>query len=130
MGSLIAGSNSVRGFLTADDMAAVVAGLEGPAVSLGTASEGCFGYTAGMNKRLTKICKYLSFILRHHPEAIGVQLEAYGWLEIDTLLKNANAAGKSITREQVLQVVELDEEQAFAISEDGSRIRAVRGHSN
>ncbi|QDV58866.1 RNA 2'-phosphotransferase [Rosistilla oblonga] len=80
-----------------------------------------------MNKRLTKICKYLTFVLRHHPEAIGIQLEPYGWVEIDKLVQNANAAGKSITREHVQQVVEQDEEKAFAISEDGMKIRAVLG---
>lgn len=83
-----------------------------------------------MNRRLTKISKYLGFILRHHPEAIGLQLEPYGWLEIDALIANANASGKSITRELVLQVVAEDEEQAFALNDDGSRIRAVKGVAN
>ncbi|QDV68971.1 RNA 2'-phosphotransferase [Rosistilla carotiformis] len=83
-----------------------------------------------MNRRQTKICKYLGFVLRHHPEAIGIQPEAYGWVEIDALVANANAAGKSITRELVLQVVELDERKAFVISDDGQRIRAVVGNAN
>jgi putative RNA 2'-phosphotransferase len=79
-----------------------------------------------MNKRLTKISKYLSFILRHNPAAIGLQLDPEGWLSIDELIKHANAAGKSITRDQVQQVVATSEEQRFVLSDDGLCIRAIQ----
>lgn len=78
-----------------------------------------------MNKRLTKISKYLTFILRHEPESIGMKLDAEGWLEIDALVKNANAKGKSITAEQLHAVVAGSEEKLFALSDDGLRIRAT-----
>lgn len=78
-----------------------------------------------MNKRLTKISKYLSFVLRHSPEAIGMKRDAEGWLKIDELIKNANAAGKSITLEQLHQVVATSEEQRFVLSDDGLSIRAI-----
>lgn len=78
-----------------------------------------------MNKRLTKISKYLSFVLRHSPEAIEMKLDPDGWLNIDDLVKNANAHGKSITTEQVHAVVAGSEEKRFALSDDGLRIRAI-----
>lgn len=78
-----------------------------------------------MNKRLTKISKYLSFILRHEPQAIGMKLDAEGYLNIQDLVTNANASGKSITVEQVHQVVAASDEQRYALSEDSLRIRAV-----
>ncbi|EMI18301.1 Phosphotransferase KptA/Tpt1 [Rhodopirellula maiorica SM1] len=78
-----------------------------------------------MNKRLTKISKYLSFVLKHHPEAIGISLDPYGYVNIEELVKSANASGKSITTEQVYQVVAESEEQRFALSDDRLRIRAV-----
>ncbi|MCO8121663.1 RNA 2'-phosphotransferase [Stieleria sp. TO1_6] len=78
-----------------------------------------------MNKRLTKISKYLTFILRHHPETIGVQLDPEGWATIDDLVKNANASGKAITTEQVHQVVSEAEIKRFELSDDGLRIRAI-----
>jgi putative RNA 2'-phosphotransferase len=78
-----------------------------------------------MNKRLTKISKYLSFVLRHSPESIGMKLEPEGWLNIDDLVKNANARGKSITTEQLHAVIAGSEEKRFALSEDGLRIRAI-----
>lgn len=77
-----------------------------------------------MNKRLTKISKYLSFVLLHHPDAIGMKLDAEGWLNLDELIKNANASGKSITLEQVQEVISSSEEKRFVFSDDGLRIRA------
>jgi putative RNA 2'-phosphotransferase len=78
-----------------------------------------------MNKRLTKISKYLSFILCHHPEAIGMGLDSEGWLSIDELIKNANANGKSITLAQLHEVVDSSDVKRFALSDDGLRIRAI-----
>ena len=75
-----------------------------------------------MNKRLTKISKYLTFILRHEPQSIGMKLDDEGYLNIEELVKNANASGKSITAEQVLQVVAGHEEKLFTLSTDGTRI--------
>ena len=77
-----------------------------------------------MNRRLTKVSKYLSFVLRHHPEAIGLKLDPERWANVDELLQNAKASGKSITLTQVQDVVKLDEQKMFVFSEDGLRIRA------
>lgn len=76
-----------------------------------------------MNKRLTKISKYLTFILRHEPGSIGVALAPDGSVSVDELVKKANAAGKSVTAEQVHQVAAENELKLFTLSEDGSRIR-------
>ena len=76
-----------------------------------------------MNKRLTKISKYLTFILRHEPHSIGMKLDDEGYLNVEDLVKNANASGKSITPEQVQQVVAGHEQNLFTLSDDGTRIR-------
>ena len=78
-----------------------------------------------MNNRLTKISKYLIFILKHHPEKIGLKLDPERWASIDELVKKANSSGKSITLEQVQQIATLDEKKMFVISDDGSRIRCI-----
>lgn len=77
-----------------------------------------------MNRRLTKISKYLSFVLRHHPESIGLKLDPERWASVDELVKNANSNGKSITLEQVHEVVAQNEQKIFNLSDDGLRIRA------
>lgn len=78
-----------------------------------------------MNKRLTRISKYLTFVLRHEPQSIGIKLDDEGFVTVDELVKNANASGKSITSEQVHQVVAAQEEKRFSLSEDGTRIRVL-----
>ncbi|WP_020407453.1 RNA 2'-phosphotransferase [Hahella ganghwensis] len=82
-----------------------------------------------MNKDITKTSKFLSFILRHEPQAIGITLDENGWVNINELLEAANASGKSITRELLDEVVFTNDKQRFAYSPDGSRIRANQGHS-
>mgnify|MGYP000380308946 CR=1 FL=1 len=78
-----------------------------------------------MNNRLTKICKYLTFVLKHHPESIGLELDPERWADVNTLVVNANSSGKSITLKQIQDVVALDEKKMFVLSEDGLRIRAI-----
>lgn len=78
-----------------------------------------------MNRRLTKISKYLSFILRHHPETIGLELDAERWANVEDLVQKANASGKTITLAQVRDVVALNEQKIFAMSDDGLRIRCT-----
>lgn len=82
-----------------------------------------------MTPRQIKISKYLSFVLRHDPAAGGVILDPDGWVEIHELL--AGLSGKDLTfeREELLEVVAANDKQRFALSEDGSRIRASQGHS-
>lgn len=77
-----------------------------------------------MNRRLTKVSKYLSFVLRHHPEAIGLKLDRNRWANVDELIDKANTSGKSITLAQVRDVVSLDEQKMFVLSDDGCRIRS------
>ena len=38
------------------------------------------------NYDLTKISKYISLILRHKPETIGIQLDTNGWANVEELL--------------------------------------------
>jgi len=78
-----------------------------------------------MNKRLTKISKFLSFILKHNPQSIGLQLNVDGWLKIDDLIKNANANGKSLSLEQIQTILSSTDEKRFALSDDGLQIRAI-----
>lgn len=79
-----------------------------------------------MNKKKETVSKYLSFILRHNPQSIGVDMDAAGWVRIDELVAKAKIA---LTRERIEDEVRKSDKQRFAISEDGARIRANQGHS-
>ncbi|PLK72874.1 RNA 2'-phosphotransferase [Rhizobium sp. TH135] len=73
--------------------------------------------------------KFLSYILRHAPESIGLELDSEGWTDIDTLIAKANAAGQAIDQEMLLLTVRDSEKKRLTLSEDGARIRAAQGHS-
>ena len=68
--------------------------------------------------------KFLSYILRHHPESIGITLDSQGWVNIDTLLAQAAQHNRSISREQLLDIVATNPKKRFTLSADGSQIRA------
>ncbi len=82
-----------------------------------------------MNNNAILTSKFLSLVLRHHPEAIGVTLDAEGWIDVDRLLAACSRHGKAISREQLDEVVRTNDKRRFSFSADGLRIRANQGHS-
>jgi putative RNA 2'-phosphotransferase len=76
-----------------------------------------------------QLSKFLSFVLRHKPDAIGLTLDQQGWASIDELIERGNAAGTQFDHDDLQQVVEMSDKKRFSISADGLRIRAAQGHS-
>ena len=77
---------------------------------------------------LTRISKYISLILRHKPEVIGIQLDAHGWADVNALLAGISKK-YPINRDILDEIVRSDEKQRYSFSEDGTKIRANQGHS-
>lgn len=73
--------------------------------------------------------KRLSFVLRHAPQSIGIQLDSAGWVDVDVLLEALAAHGLRLTRPELEVLVASSDKQRFAVSDDGRRIRANQGHS-
>lgn len=73
-----------------------------------------------------RLSKYLSLVLRHEPDKAGVTLDAQGWTGINDLLAGAQMP---MTRADLERIVAQSDKQRFAISPDGTRIRANQGHS-
>lgn len=82
-----------------------------------------------MDARLTEISKFLSYVLRHAPQRIGLTLDREGWAALEALIDAARAAGQDLDAERIRAVVAGNDKQRFALSADGRRIRAVQGHS-
>lgn len=76
-----------------------------------------------------KLSKFLSFVLRHKPEHVGIELDAHGWADVGELLYGCKKAGKRIDRPLLEEVVRTNSKQRFEFNEDGDRIRASQGHS-
>jgi putative RNA 2'-phosphotransferase len=80
-------------------------------------------------KHMTDTSKFLSYVLRHSPEAVGLSLDSDGWVSIESLIAGAAKDGRSIDIELLRAVVDGNDKKRFSISEDGLRIRAAQGHS-
>lgn len=82
-----------------------------------------------MRPELVSTSKFLSLVLRHEPEVIGLALDENGWVEVEQLLEKMAASGNPIGRETLEEVVATNDKRRFAFSGDGRRIRASQGHS-
>lgn len=80
-------------------------------------------------KRKTKISKFLSLILRHKPEEIGLALDENGWAVVTDLLKKSAAKGNNFTFEELEETVATNDKKRFAFDEAKTKIRANQGHS-
>ncbi len=77
---------------------------------------------------LTQTSKYISLILRHKPEAIGITLDEHGWADVDELISGVNRT-HPLTMELLEEIVRTDEKQRYSFNEDKTLIRANQGHS-
>lgn len=75
------------------------------------------------------LSKYLSYLLRHHPESLKLEMDRHGWVRISELIEKARAEGTEISRERIRRVMEDSDKNRFRISEDGRCLRAGYGHS-
>ena len=81
-----------------------------------------------MNK--LKLSKYLSYILRHKPEDIGIMLDTEGYVNCDVLIKAINDNSEyNITLDILKEIVETDSKQRYSFKDDYTYIRANQGHS-
>ncbi|HEX9048259.1 MAG TPA: RNA 2'-phosphotransferase, partial [Verrucomicrobiae bacterium] len=78
---------------------------------------------------MIKTSKFLSLVLRHEPERVGVKLDEAGWIGVTELLRAANQHGVALTLDELKQIVATSDKKRFAFSDDGLRIRANQGHS-
>lgn len=76
-----------------------------------------------------RVSKFLSLVLRHKPDTIGIALDAQGWADVGDLLSGMAKKGTAIGFDQLVEVVETNDKRRFAFNEDRTLIRAVQGHS-
>lgn len=79
-------------------------------------------------KDLINTSKYLSLILRHKPEAIGITLDEHGWADVNLLIEGI---GKThpFDRETLEEIVRTDNKKRYSFNDDKTLIRANQGHS-
>lgn len=79
-------------------------------------------------KNLTSLSKFLSLVLRHKPEVIGITLDSHGWAKVDELI-NGIREQYDFDFETLKKIVETDNKQRYSFNDDKTLIRANQGHS-
>lgn len=82
-------------------------------------------------RRLERLSKFISMILRHKPQVIGITLDEHGWADIDELIKGINETGEEVefSKDTLEKIVKTDKKQRYSFSQDKTLIRANQGHS-
>lgn len=76
-----------------------------------------------------KLSKFLSYILRHNPDSIGLSVDPRGWADMDQLIRKSREKGRTLNRRMIEKIAYESEKNRFDISNDGRYIRANYGHS-
>jgi putative RNA 2'-phosphotransferase len=77
-----------------------------------------------MKPELVSKSKFLSLVLRHKPEEIGLTLDPNGWADVHELLIRSKMDLQTLE-----EIVATNEKKRFAFNEDKTKIRASQGHS-
>lgn len=77
---------------------------------------------------LTRMSKFLSMVLRHKPEVIGISLDEHGWADVKELIEGMNKK-YSFNMEILEEIVWTDNKQRYSFNEDKTKIRANQGNS-
>ncbi len=81
-----------------------------------------------MGNNKINISKYISLILRHKPEEIGITLDEHGWANVSELIEGISKSHE-FNMDMLEDIVATDNKQRYSFNEDHTLIRANQGHS-
>ena len=77
---------------------------------------------------IERITRSLAYMLRHQPEQFDLQLDEYGWADLDEVVRALHERlGEEVSSEDVMDAISAGDRQRYEI--DAGRIRALYGHS-
>lgn len=76
-----------------------------------------------------KLGKFLSLVLRHKPETIGITLDKNGWADVNELIEKVKLSERYIDMEILERIVRENNKKRYSFNEDKTKIRASQGHS-
>ena len=77
---------------------------------------------------LNETSKFMSLILRHKPEVIGIELDEHGWADVNELIRGISKT-RNFNRDILEEIVRTDNKKRYSFNEDKTMIRANQGHS-
>ncbi len=81
------------------------------------------------SKEKKRMSKFLSYVLRHHPELISIDLDKNGWANVEELMEKSKVKNVFLTLDILQEIVATNDKKRFSFNEDGTKIRANQGHS-
>jgi putative RNA 2'-phosphotransferase len=81
-----------------------------------------------MKMNLKETSQFISLILRHKPEVIGISLDEHGWANVDELIAGISKT-QDFDMETLEKIVATDEKKRYSFNEDKTLVRANQGHS-
>lgn len=78
---------------------------------------------------LENISRYMSLILRHKPDVIGISLDEHGWANVNELINGIAKNNTGFNMESLEEIVRTDSKQRYSFNDDKTLIRANQGHS-
>ena len=82
-----------------------------------------------MEEKHIKLSRFLSLVLRHKPEEIGLALDSEGYLFVDELIDGINSTGRNIDKKMLDEIINSDNKKRYSYDITGTMIRANQGHS-
>jgi putative RNA 2'-phosphotransferase len=82
-----------------------------------------------VDEKLVRAGKFMSLVLRHRPDKIGLLLDDNGWAKIEDLVACSQRANVRLSRDLIREIVATNDKKRFVLSADGERVRAAQGHS-
>ena len=82
-----------------------------------------------LREKVIRYSKFLSLVLRHKPETIGIQLDQNGWANVDLILQGFKKKGLNVNFDILKEVVDTSDKKRFSFTDDFTKIRANQGHS-
>jgi len=79
--------------------------------------------------KLDRLSVFISLVLRHRPDVVGIQLDVHGWADVGELLEGINSTGRKIDMGILEEIVRTDNKQRYSFNDDKTLIRANQGHS-
>jgi len=83
----------------------------------------------GQHQDKKRIGKFLSLILRHEPQKIGLELDEQGWANVKELIEKCKKHRYHFSMEDLIEIVETNDKQRYSFNEKRNKIRANQGHS-
>lgn len=82
-----------------------------------------------MSNKNDKLSVFISLILRHKPEVIGIHLDEYGYANVCELINGINNNGRCLDLKILKEIVNTDKKGRYSFNEDFTKIKANQGHS-